>query len=157
MPSENEIIVLGRDALRSSVKARLPQPLVRLRVVMQDRPALLNSQNLRPMKANTDELATIHPRRKSACAVPNRIGIEAVRAGPIAIIEYHPTSRMNNGHRDRDIGESRNADCLDLVIRTGEEERGGATVDGDTVRRPSVFGNGPLKVAHNLIGIHASS
>src|SRR3990167_579140 len=185
-PHLSESIILWRHALRAPIEACAAQPCVRLWTVMQDGAALLYPKSFAGMKAHTDKITSvprlIHPLGKPPRAIPYRQRLELVGADPVFIPECRPAVRVDDAHRDADVGALGDFNANPLRIITtpspfqhdaatrkffrsrylqvpccGQQQGHGATIHGNRIRRPGIFAKRPLEVFRYLMWAHSLS
>ncbi len=119
MPPEDEIVVFRRNSFSATVEARPPKPRIGFRIIVKNRATLLKTEDFRPVERDALHPATVHAGCKAASRIADWVRVERIGARPFSIIEHHLAASVNNRHRNRDVGETRNADRLDPVPGAG--------------------------------------
>src|SRR5258708_32516099 len=124
MPPElSERILRGRHPFSSPIEARAPQPRIGERIIVQDRSALVDAEDLAPVKRDAVKLAlAVHAGSEPARVVPDRIGLQLIGTHPLILPERYLSARVHDAHGNADVGALRN---LDHVLRSRSRARAG--------------------------------
>jgi hypothetical protein len=96
MPPEYETVVFRRNSLRATIKAGLPKPRIRFRIIVKNRAALLKAENLRPVERDAIHSSVVHAGCKAASRIADWVRVKRIGARPFSIIKDHPAAGMEN-------------------------------------------------------------
>src|SRR3990167_766589 len=81
------------------------KPFLRVSVIVQDRAALLDAENLRCCETHTLELTSdVHAGSEAAGAVPYWQRLQLIGPNPILVPERRAPAGMDDAHRHADVG-----------------------------------------------------